>query len=111
MVAVNTTPQGVVFQMTDIIDIKTRKSIERIEADENSSVSQYMTFWKQKCKERKVKTILIMTVDEDDMVAWDIKPESDEHMLRLQSCLKHVDNFLDAMIWPEPDDEIEVEFE
>lgn len=97
--------------MTDIIDIKTRKSIERIESDENSSVTQYLNFWKQKCKERKVKTVLIMTVDENGAVAWDIRPESDEHLLRTQSCLKHVDSFLDAMIWPDPDEEIEVELD
>lgn len=91
-----------------VIDLKTRKPLERVETDENSSIVQYLNFWKNLAKERKVKGVMIMTIDADGGCAWDARAEDEVQLLRMQSCIKKLDNLLDSLIWPDEYEEDEV---
>ena len=64
---------------TPVVDIKTRKRVTDISTSENAKPAQFLNTWKKFCKDTKVCSIMIVTVDENDFVTWGFLAEDDHH--------------------------------
>ena len=65
--------------VTEVIDIKTREKVVSIPTDADTKPGSFLTTWKKFCKDTKVKTVLIMTVDENAFVTWGFLSDNDHH--------------------------------
>lgn len=62
-----------------IIDIKTRKKITAMPSDADTKPAQFLNTWKKFVKDTKVKSVMIVTVDENDFVTWGALADDDYH--------------------------------
>lgn len=98
--------------MTDnVIDIKTRKPAERIEIDESLPMSRYFDVWKRRAKENGIESVLIITVNKDNGIQWDIRDADFTHLLQLYIEIEAMKQIIYGMIYPDTDDEIEVDLD
>lgn len=87
--------------MTDKpIDIKTRKPMERVDFDEDSSMSQYWKTWQKYAKENGVQSVFIMTIDETGHVNFDLRTSSEHHLLLAYATLDDFKQEMLARIFP-----------
>ena len=98
--------------MTDnVVDIKTRKPVERIDIDESLPWSKYFDVWKKRAKENDAQSVLIVTINKDNGVQWDVRGDDFIHLMQLYIELDALKNIFYGMMYPDPDDEIDVELE
>ena len=64
-----------------VIDLKTRKPLERIETEDNHSIVQFMKIMGKYCKDDKVKSVFVLTINEDNFVNWALNTASEHHLL------------------------------
>jgi len=66
--------------MTDnVLDIQTRKPIERIETPEGEQVQQFMRRWAKALKDGRFKSVFILAIDENDFTDWGFLPDTPYH--------------------------------
>jgi len=63
-----------------VIDIKTRKKITHLTTESDVKTSQFLTTWKKFCKDTRVESIMIVTIDENNFVTWGFMSDNDYHM-------------------------------
>lgn len=97
--------------MNNVIDIKTRKPAERIEIDENLPMSKYFDTWKRRAKENDIQSVLIVAVNAQNGIQWDLKEHDFIHLLQLYIELEVMKDIIYGMIYPDEDDEYEVELD
>lgn len=64
---------------SEVIDIKTREKLTAIPTDPDTKPGNFLTTWKKFCKDTKVKTIMILTIDENQFVTWGFLADNDHH--------------------------------
>ena len=90
--------------MSNIIDIKTRKPAERLDIDENLPIARYLDVWKKRAKENKIKTLLIIGINEENGVQWDIKDEDFYHLIQLYMELDVMKQVVYGMVYPDSEE-------
>ena len=62
-----------------VLDIKTRKVIERVENVPDDDVQKFMRRWTRTCKDARVKSVFILVIDETDFCDWGFLPNNEHH--------------------------------
>lgn len=62
-----------------VIDIKTRKAITCIKTEPDTRPEKFLQNWKRFCKDTKVKSVMIITINEDDYINHGFVMESEFH--------------------------------
>ena len=63
-----------------VVDIITRKKITGIPTEDDTKPAQFLNTWKKFCKDTKVKTVMIVTIDESDYCTWGLLCDDDHHL-------------------------------
>lgn len=94
---------------TPVIDLKTRKPLERIDVDENTSVLQFVNMMKKYCKDEKVASVFMVTITEDRHVNWGMITKDEHDLLLAYATLDDLKKEILDGIFPELDVELEDE--
>lgn len=92
-----------------VIDIKTRRPVERLDFEQDTSIVQYINTWKKYCKENNVKSLFVLTIDEYNHINWDMRPESEHHLLLAYATLDDLKREILDGIFPVFDVELDDE--
>lgn len=95
--------------MTDnVVDIKTRKKLERVENPEGETEQQFMRRWSKAIKDGKFPSVFIIVMDENEISDWGFISSIDRHYDILPLVLEDIREQVkqDILGW-----EYEVEFE
>ena len=87
--------------MDNVIDIRTRKPAERIEIDETLPMSKYFDTWKRTAKDNNIQSVLIITVNKDNAIQWDIRDHDFLHLLQLYIELEAMKRVIYGMLYPD----------
>jgi hypothetical protein len=86
-----------------VVDIKTRKPLERIETEEDLSVSQFMSLMKKYAKDEKVRSVFMLTISEDNDCNWGMVTASEYHLLLAYATLDDLKDEIRDAIFPQPE--------
>lgn len=87
--------------MSEVIDIHTRKPIEKIEIDENTSVAGFLTMLKKRCKEQNVESIFVLTVNKESHCDWGFVHKNEYHALLSYATLRDLEREMLDIIFPQ----------
>lgn len=62
-----------------VLDIKTRKAITCLDTEPDTKPEKFLQTWKRFCKDTKVKSVMIITIDDNDYVTYGSLIEDDYH--------------------------------
>ncbi len=62
-----------------VVDIKTRKKITNIPTESDTKSSQFLKTWSKFCRDTKVQSIMILTIDENGFATWGFLSDDDHH--------------------------------
>lgn len=67
--------------MTDskIIDIHTRKTVQRVENEDEENIQRFMRRWSKTLKDGKFKSVFIIAIDEAEYCDWGFLPLDKYH--------------------------------
>lgn len=60
-------------------DFKEKKIVHRMDVEPDSSVVAFLNTWKKFCKDEKVKSVFILTIDENNHITWGFQPDNEHH--------------------------------
>lgn len=88
--------------MTDKpIDIKTRKPMERVDFDEDTSMAQYWNTWKKYAKDNNVQSVFIMTIDDTKHVNFDLRCANEFDLLLANASIDDLKDEILSRIFPD----------
>lgn len=66
--------------MTDnVIDLKTKKKLERIENPDGETLQQFMRRWSKAIKDGDFKSVMIVVMDENELADWGFHSSIERH--------------------------------
>jgi hypothetical protein len=95
----------------NVVDIITRKPVERIDIDDSLPMSKYLDVWKKRAKENKISSMLIIGITEENGVQWDMREANFTHLMQLYIELEALKHVVYGFMYPEPEDDIDVDLE
>jgi len=93
--------------MAEVIDIKTRKLIERIDTNEDTSATQFLKLIGKRAKENEVSSVFVLMINDENHVDWGMITKSEHHLLLAYASREDLKDEIRDEIFPVYDLELE----
>lgn len=90
-----------------VIDISTRKRLESIPTEADTKPAQFLKTWMRFCKDTKVKSVMIVTIDESDHCTYGSLSDDEHHLALMALTLPDLEQELKDKIFGDFDLELE----
>jgi len=91
--------------ITNVICMWTREPVTLPALDRASDMSNYLETWKQCAAKNGLRSIMVVAIDENGVVQWDIKTDDSQHLMQIYIELDSLKSVISGLLYPDAEDD------